>query len=254
MMDRIHRFGLLALLPMLLVALTACGSSSFSGQAGQARKSKSALKGSEKDLNDGGDVDGPDASDGPDAGDDGEGDDDEGDSDVGDDGEGDTGKGGSDDNGDDDGDEDGDDDPGEDDGEVTANNTHDLIVTRTREDQSFQIKVELIVKNVTKKTETLAPPSEGGTITFKGMCRNDKETKLHVTIIGDGGSTFSTTAIQDDAPADTTTCIYKSRRSDKSYQLDFDPGGFGGSGSNCGKGEDDVITLECPDARKLELM
>ncbi len=260
--------GLLALVPGLFLVLSACNSADFGSSSGTPQRNKSALTGKGgKDGKDG--RDGADASDGPDAdgadGPDGKGDSgndgkDSGGSDSGDGkdtGGTDSGKdsGGKDSGGIDESDSNGDgkDDLGGDDGEVTATNSGPLTITRKRKDQGFQIKLELLYKDQVKKTETREPPGEGESITVEQMCRKGakRTTQLRVTITGK--ATWSTLGIQEDGATNTSTCIYATRLGDKDMQLDFDPGGFGGKGSNCGKGEDDILTLSCPDSKKLEL-
>lgn len=238
----------------------ACTSSDFAGTAkrGSNFDAKSISK---SDLSDGDDEsgDGNDSG-GSDSGGGGAGGSDSGNDSGGkvDSGSGDSADSGGIDSGSDNGtvDSDDDDDNGgsdlsTDNGTTSATLYSDLQIARTREDQKFQIKIELKVSGKVVKTETKSPPKKGSPLTVAGFCRKGKSTKFTVTIIGK--STMTTTGLAEDAPAGTSTCIYKKRLSSTSYQLDFDPGGYGGSGSNCGKGEDDIITLTCSDSTKLNL-
>lgn len=253
--------GLLALVPGLFLVLSACNSADF-GSSSPDPRGKASLTGKggkdSTDASDGPDADdgddrggpdGKDSSDGKDSGgsDSGDGNDSGGSDSGGDSDGGKDSTGGSDTNADDG------DDLGGDDGEITAANSGPLTITSKRDDQGYSMKIELLYKDQVKKTETRDKPKEGESITIEQMCRKGKkkETQLRVTITGK--ATWSTLGIQEDGATNTSTCIYATRLSDKEMQLDFDPGGFGGKGSNCGKGEDDIITLSCPDSKKLVL-
>lgn len=235
------------LVALLFLGAQACSSSNFAGGAGGTAgltgKGGKGGKDSSNDGEDGADGPGADSNDGPEGG---------GGKDSGGEDGPDGGLAGSDNNG-------GDDSPDGDDDEISAKTHHDMDITRGEAETPTEIKIELVKKGKTVKTETvLFGEKETEAKKAKLMCRNSKDTCVKITFTNkDDNDENGHIEVVGGNPTASVSCSW-AQETGNSALVDVDMDGDEQSGifdqGTCkAEDKDDQFTFTCPQSKKLQV-
>lgn len=145
----------------------------------------------------------------------------------------------------------------DDDDETLAKTKYGATVTRILADDAFDMKIEVMVSGKVLNTATLSweddmNDDDGITKVAAGVCRAGKDTCLKITFTntddnGNHGGHVETAGV--------TPCVFV-QESGTTATIDFDANGGEGGGfhqGTCRPGEDEQLTISCPNSKKLQV-
>lgn len=149
----------------------------------------------------------------------------------------------------------GDDKDGDDDDETLAKTKYGATVTRILADDAFDMKIEVMVSGKVLNTATLSWEDDMNDEVVKvaaGVCRAGKDTCMRITFTntddnGNHGGHVETAGV--------TPCVFI-QESGTTATVDFDANGGEGGGfhqGTCRPGEDEQLTISCPNSKKLQV-
>ncbi len=151
-----------------------------------------------------------------------------------------------------DNDKDNDDAGDDDDDETLAKTKYGATITRILADDSFDLKIEVLVSGKVLNTATLSfdEGDKGESKTAAAVCRAGKNTCMRLTFTNTDGSHGGHVET-----AGVTPCVFV-QESGTTATVDVDTNGGEGGGAHqgtCKPGEDDQIAISCPNSKKLQV-